>query len=263
LLFAGISLWVWIALLAAAGVAGAVNAIAGGGTFLTFPMLMGAGHLNEKVANATNTLALWPGSASSVYAATHNVRKIPRGILVSYSIISAVGGVVGAYLLIHTPPADFKQIIPWLLLFATVIFAFSKPIARWAGRQHGRPTLGWTIIVGIIQMVVAIYGGYFGAGMGVLMMAGLAFSGLQDIHQTNALKAIMATIINIAATVLFALVPGMIDWRFGPPMAITAIIGGFLGMRLANRINPAVLRGIILATGVLLTAVYFYRSMRS
>jgi uncharacterized protein len=261
LLLAGISLWVWIALLAAAGIAGAVNALAGGGTFLTFPMLVGAGGLTEWSANATNTLALWPGSASSVYAATHNVRKLPRGILISYCIISAIGGLIGAYLLIHTPPADFKKIIPWLLAFATVIFAFSKPIARWAGRHHGKPTVGWTIIVGIIQLFVATYGGYFGAGMGVLMMAGLAFSGLEDIHHANALKAIMATIINVAATVLFVFVPGMIAWKFAIPMAITAIIGGFLGMRLANRINPAALRGIILATGVVLTVVYFYRSL--
>ncbi len=252
--------WAWLLLLLAAGIAGAINALAGGGTFLTFPMLMGAGQLTDKVANATNTLALWPGSASSVFAALHNLRKVPRGILISYCIISAIGGLIGAYLLIHTPPANFKMIIPWLLAFATTIFAFSKPIARWAGRHHGRPTLGWTITVGIIQLIVSTYGGYFGAGMGVLMMAGLAFSGLEDIHQSNALKAIMATVINIAATILLAQEPGLIAWRFGLPMAVTAIIGGFLGMRLANRINPAALRGIILFTGVVLTIIFFYRS---
>src|SRR3954471_19931498 len=222
----------------AAFVAGAINSIAGGGTFLSFPVLTGVAALSEKVANMTSTIGLWPGSAASVFAAKADFRRIPRGMLLAYGGISLAGGTLGAVLLLTTPVQTFKLVIPWLLAFATAVFAFSKPIARWAGRQHGHRTAGWTIFVGFVQLLVAIYGGYFGAGIGVLMLAGLSFAGLDDIHQMNALKVLLATLINGVAAIIFlvgsigeaATSDSRIDWPIAGAMAAASIVGGFLGM---------------------------------
>src|SRR4029079_1977417 len=159
---------------AVAFLAAAVNSIAGGGTFLTFPTLVGVGGLTDKVANMTSTLGLWPGSAASIYAARKDIASVPRRMALAYSLISLVGGTAGAVLLrYYTSTQTFRLVIPWLLAFATIVFAFSKPSGLGAGWQHGHRTLGWTVFVGFVQLVVAVYGGYFGAGIGVLMLAGL------------------------------------------------------------------------------------------
>jgi uncharacterized membrane protein YfcA len=221
-------------------IAGAVNSIAGGGTFLTFPTLTGVAGLSEKIANMTSTIGL------------------PRAMVISYGIISLIGGILGSLLLLQTSTRTFALVIPWLLAFATIIFAFSKPIARWAGRKHGDRSLKWTLFVGAVQLVVAIYGGYFGAGIGVLMLAGLSFAGLDDIHQMNALKVLLATIINGVAAAIFLF--GPIDWPLALLMAITSSVGGFLGMAYARKIKPGSLRLGILAIGVTLTCVYFAKA---
>lgn len=239
-------------------IAGAINAVAGGGTFLTFPALTGIARLSEKVANMTSTIGLWPGSAASVVAAKSEFRRLPVGMVITFSLISLTGGGIGAWLLLATSVATFRLVIPWLLAFATVIFAFSKPIARWAGRQHGHRTPGWTLVVATIQLFVAIYGGYFGAGIGVLMLAGLSFAGLDDIHQMNAMKVLLATLINGVAAIVFLFYT--IDWRIAGAMAAASIVGGFLGMRGGRRLHPNQLRLLILAVGVALTAYYFYNA---
>ncbi len=242
----------------AAFAAGAVNAIAGGGTFITFPALTYFGRMTEKLANVTSTVGLWPGSAASVVAAWCEFRRLPRGIVLTYSLISLAGGAAGAELLLHTSNKAFSLVIPWLLAFATLVFAFSKPIARWAGRQHGSRSLGWTALVGVVQIAVAVYGGYFGAGIGVLMLAGLSFAGLDDIHQMNALKVLLATLINGISALLFLFSP--IDWRIAWVMAVASTIGGFLGMYAARRIKPDQLRSVILVVGVVLTITYFAKN---
>jgi len=173
--------------------AGMTNAIAGGGTFFTFPALTGLAGLTERAANITSTIGLWPGAAASVWSARTELKRLPLRMAIAFSIISVIGAIVGAVLLLVTPQRTFRLLVPWLLLFATAIFGFSKPIARWAGRQHGHRTMGWTIVVGGVQLLVAIYGGYFGAGIGILMLAGLAFAGLDDIHQMNAMKVLLQT----------------------------------------------------------------------
>jgi uncharacterized membrane protein YfcA len=239
----------------AAFVAGAVNSIAGGGTFISFPMLTGVAGLSEKIANMTSTIGLWPGSAAGVVAAAPEFRRLPRGMVIAYGIISLVGGTIGSVLLLRTSPRTFQLVIPWLLAFATVVFGFSKPIARWAGRKHGDRSLKWTLFVGAVQLAVAIYGGYFGAGIGVLMLAGLSFAGLDDIHQMNALKVLLATLINGVAAVIFLL--GPIVWPLAILMAITSSFGGFLGMAYARKVKPDQLRLAILAVGITLTGVYF------
>ena len=214
-------------------IAGVVNAIAGGGTFLTFPALTYFG-LTQQVANVTSTIGLWPGSAASVAAAIKDFARIPRGQMITYSIISLLGGTAGALILINTSNKSFEHVIPWLLGFATVIFAFSKPIARWAGRQHGHRTIGWTLFVGFVQIFIAVYGGYFGAGIGVLMLAGLSFAGLDDIHQMNALKVLLSTLINGVAAIVF-LFSHLVDWRIAGIMAAASILGGFFGMAVARK----------------------------
>ena len=253
-----ISPLVWIAIVLTSGLAGAINAVAGGGTFLLFPALTGLGRLTEKAANMTATIGLWPGSVSAAIAARSETRKLPRPMLLTYSVISLVGGGLGAYLLVHTSAQTFVHVIPWLLGFATLVFAFSKPIAKWAGRHHAKPSLKWTLLVAVIQFFISVYGGYFGAGIGVLMLAGLSFAGLESIHQTNALKVLLATLINAVAVVIFLF--GEIDWRLAPAMAVASAIGGFLGMRVAGKLKPEKLRYIILCIGITLTTVYFYRS---
>lgn len=240
-------------------VASIINSVAGGGTFLTFPVLTGIAGLNQRVANMSSTIGLWPGSASSIAAARADLVRIPRGMMILFSIISLLGGGAGALLLRTTSEHSFELVIPWLLAFATAIFAFSKPIARWAGRGHGHRTVGWTALVACVQIFVAIYGGYFGAGIGVLMLAGLSFAGLDDIHQMNALKVLLATLINLVAAIIF-LFSHEISWRYAGPMAAASIVGGFLGMSVARRIKPDRLRAVILMIGVALTGVYFAKN---
>jgi len=237
-------------------IAGAVNAIAGGGTFLMFPALTGFAGLSQKVANMTSTDGLWPGSMASVVAARRDFARVPVGMLIAFSIISIVGGGIGSLLVMRGSPKSFELVIPWLLAFATTIFGFSKPIARWAGRQHGHRTLGWTILVGAVHFLVAIYGGYFGAGIGVLMLAGLSFAGLDDIHSMNALKVLLATLINGVAAILFFF-SRQVDWNWVFVMAVASVVGGFWGMAIARRVKPDKLRAVILSIGILLTGIYF------
>ena len=239
-------------------VAGAVNSIAGGGTFISFPTLTGVGGLSEKIANMTSTVGLWPGSAAGVVAAGPEFRRLPRGMAVAYGVISLIGGMIGSVLLLRTNDRTFQLVIPWLLAFATTIFGFSKPIARWAGRKHGDRSLKWTLFVGAVQLCVAIYGGYFGAGIGVLMLAGLSFAGLDDIHQMNALKVLLATVINGVSAAIFLF--GPIAWKLAILMAITSSVGGFLGMAFARKVKPDNLRIGILAIGIALTCVYFAKA---
>ena len=241
--------------------AGMTNAIAGGGTFFTFPALTRLGGLSDLAANVTSTIGLWPGGAASVVAARKEFKRLPRGMTIAFIAISIAGGVIGALLLLGTSKRAFALLVPWLLLFATVIFGFSKPIARWAGRQHGQRSTGWTIVVAAVQLLVAIYGGYFGAGIGILMLAGLAFAGLDDIHQMNAMKVLLQTVINGIASIIFLISP-MVRWDLAIPMAAASAVGGFIGISVARRMPQNVLRAVILCVGVLVTALYFAKNYR-
>lgn len=243
----------------AAFVGSAINAIAGGGTFVVFPSLTSFGQLTEKIANMTSTLGIWSGQAASVAAARSEFRHLPRAMLYGYAAISLVGGILGSLLVIHTSPAQFRLVIPWLLAFATILFAVSQPIARWTGRhQASTHSTLWTILIGFVQFAVAVYGGYFGAGMGVLMLAGFSFTGMQDIHQMNAMKVLLGTIINGVACVIFAF--GHPAWRFIFPMAVCSSVAGFLGMAVARKIPRQRLRMFILVWGGLMTIVYFVKN---
>jgi len=239
--------------------AGAVNAMAGGGTFLAFPMLTGVGGLSEKAANISCTLGLWPGAVASVVAARSGIRALPHRTVIAYAFLCLIGGAIGSELLLQTSVHTFSLAIPWLLAFATGVFAFGKYIARWAGRtgQKGH-SRSWIVFVGAAQFVIAIYGGYFGAGIGVLTLAGLSLTGIGDLRQINAMKVVLTTAINLAALIVFLF--GPVPWIYVGPMAIASAMGGFVGMMGAQRMPQALLRTVILLTGIALTAVYFWKT---
>jgi uncharacterized membrane protein YfcA len=250
-------------------IAAAVNSIAGGGTFLTFPTLTRGALLSEKVANMTSTVGLWPGSASAIYAARKDFAQIARSLFIPYIAISTAGAIVGSILLrFYTSQTSFKLMIPWLLLFATVIFAASKPIAQWSARKHGGRSTFWIVAIGCLQFIIAIYGGFFGAGVGVLTMAGLSLSGIDNVHQMNALKVLLVTIINAIASIVFvigsfgAVGDNRIDWTIAGLMAVISVVAGFIGMGVARKIPPMVLRAIILGVAAALTVYYFIDSYR-
>jgi uncharacterized membrane protein YfcA len=252
-------LWVCTTAFLAAG----LNAVAGGGTFLLFPVLTGIVKMSEKAANIACTIGLWPGSASSVVAVRRELMQLPRGIVIGYTLICLAGGTAGAELLLHTSEVTFHYVIPWLLLFATLVFAMGKRIARWAGREataaasHGH-SVGWAVFVGAVQFVVSIYGGYFGAGMGVLTLAGLSLVGLGDIRQINVLKVLLSTSTNLTAAIIFLF--GPVQWHYVGPMAVSATVGGFVGMLVAQRLPQGLLRAVILTIASALTAAYFWKA---
>jgi uncharacterized membrane protein YfcA len=247
---------IWIAL--AALVAGAVNAVAGGGTFLAFPALTALGGISEKAANVACTIGLWPGSAASILPARRDLGALPRRVLIIYSLLCLAGGTLGSMLLLYTPVHDFSLAIPWLLGFATLVFAMGRRIAAFAKKNTQGPRSPiWLFIVGVAQFIVAIYGGYFGAGIGILTLAGLSLTGLGEMRRLNALKVLLSTMTNLSAAVVFLF--GPVEWRFVGPMAVCSIVGGIVGMVGAQRLPQTVVRGIVLVVGITLTCVYFWK----
>ncbi|HTV47180.1 MAG TPA: sulfite exporter TauE/SafE family protein [Phycisphaerae bacterium] len=242
----------------AAFAAGFINAVAGGGTFLTFPTLTGPGQLTEKMANMTSTLGIWPGSLASVVAAKNDFRGLPYSLLTMYLVVGLIGSIGGAILLLVTRTSDFRLTVPWLLGFATLIFAAGPRISAWAGHEHGKGGPRGRFMTGIMLLGVSIYGGYFGAGIGILMLAALSFAGLRDINQINAVKVLMATVINGVASVIFAFAG--VDWRFVGLMAVASIAGGFIGMHFAQRLPQKIFRILVVLTGSALTVAFFIKN---
>jgi uncharacterized protein len=244
-----------LVLFLAAFAAGALNAVAGGGSFITFPAMVILGGMNSIVANATSTLALCPGSFAAMAAYRRDIKGIARQVhLPSFFGVSLTGGLLGAALLLHTPAQAFDTIVPWLLLFATCLFAFGKPLSE-ALRQRVR--LG-AFSLALIQGAIAIYGGYFGGGIGFLILASLSVFGLDDIHAMNGLKTLAAGALNAVATLTF-ITAGIIDWRVAAIMLPGALLGGYGGGALARRLPQAWLRRFILLTASGITAYFFWR----
>jgi len=237
-------------LLTAAFVAGVVNSIAGGGTLLTFPSLL-ALQLPSVAANATSTMALAPGSFSAFfgYGATRDLRRN----LLWYALPSLAGGVTGALVLVRGGERFFKPLVPWLILGATLLFALQGPLKRLAGTPSlppaEHPGLRRRLGRAAIQFAIAIYGGFFGAGMGILMMATMGLLGISDFHEANKLKNISAGLINGIAAVTFALA-GEVRWGLAASMAIAAIVGGYLGARWAQRIGGQWVRALVIVIGL-------------
>jgi len=249
------------ALIAIAGfVAGAINSIAGGGTLLSFPALMWVGR-SAVIANATNTVAIWPGSLAGVFGFRHDLKRV-RPWLFWLMIPSLAGGIAGAVLLLHTREKTFSRIVPFLILGATLLLAAQEVISRrlnLIAKAHAKPTAGWVVFVFVFQLLVALYGGYFGAGMGILMLAALGLIGLSDLHEMNGLKNLLAICINGVAAIYFA-VAGAVDWRDVAVMAVTSILGGLTGAKLAHKLGRTFVRRAVVAIGIVMTVALWIRA---
>ena len=274
--------------IAAAVVAGAINAIAGGGTLLTFPALVGVG-LSPLLANATSTVALWPGAVGSMWAYRRELVGV-RAWTTRFAVPSLAGGLLGAWLLLVTPADRFAAIVPWLVLSATILFML-QPVVTRAVLRRGRTADAARSAAGnprvapadastpapddrrdagdatlrpppahvlAYQFVVGIYGGYFGAGVGILMLAALGFMGLRNIHRMNGLKNWGGLCMNAVAAVTFAM-KGLVDWPLATAMAVGSVAGGYLGAGLAQRVPQPLVRKAVMAVG-LASAVWLLTS---
>lgn len=243
-------------MLAAAGfLSGALNAVAGGGTFFTFAALIASG-LPPITANASSAVALTVGSLASAAAYRREISGLWRSAL-WLSLASGAGGLVGALILIALDNVTFRALIPWLLLFATLVFALGPRIAIAVGAtEPGRPTLGRRLAGMAIQFFVAVYGGFFGAGMGFLMLASLGLTEGTDYHRINAIKQILSFFIQAVAIVIF-IHGGIIAWPEAFIVMVAAIAGGYLGVGAARKVPGHVMRGFVIAAGAVLTFYYF------
>jgi uncharacterized protein len=244
-------------LFAVAIVSGAMNAVAGGGSFLSFPALLLAG-VPPIQANATNTIALWPGILASIGAYRKELRGAEaRRVLWPLLATGVVGGLLGAVTLLVTPQQTFLRLIPWLLLSATLLFAFSRKITA-ALKPHGEAALS-TKAGAAAQFFVAFYIGYFGAGAGILMMALLALLGLTQIHRINAYKTVQAAVCNGIAILAFV-TKGVIYWRFAAVMFAGATLGGYFGAHFAQKMDQEHVRWIVIAIGAGMSAYFFWKT---
>lgn len=253
-----------VLLFLAAAVGGALNAVAGGGSFLTLPALIFAG-VSPVVANATSTLALWPAALSSTFAYRRELRSSRQWLLV-LGAASVVGGLAGALLLVRTSDDAFLRLLPWLMLVAAATFTFGnrRRPAQKAGSapsdpfKHGaswRPAL-----LGVVaaQLLIATYGGYFGGGMGIMMLATMSLAGMTNIHEMNGLKSFLGVSINGLALAAFIL-SGAISWTHGLAMAIGATLGGYTTASFARRIDPRYVRWFVVVVGWIMTVYFFLR----
>ncbi|MBI2305986.1 MAG: sulfite exporter TauE/SafE family protein [Rhodocyclales bacterium] len=247
---------------AGAFLAGGMNAIAGGGTFFSFPALLAAG-VPPVTANASNTVALWPASLSSAWAYRQEVMKHRKWALILIAV-SFVGGICGGLLLLATSNAAFSKLIPWLLLVATALFAFSGQVQRvvgWIKAKLGAVPSSEPGNAGgaLFQLFVAIYGGFFGAGLGILTLAALSIQGFKDMQELNALKNV-ASAVNYTVAALTFIIAGAISWPHTLVMLATALIGGYAGASLARRLPAAWLRRLVVTVGASLTVIYFFKT---
>jgi hypothetical protein len=237
-----------------AGVAaGAVNSIAGGGTLISFPALLWLGR-DPILANATNTVAIWPGSLAGAYGFRRELSSLQRWLYLLV-IPSFGGGALGAWLLLRTPSSTFERLVPFLILGATLLLAGQEMISRRFGAlaaAHEHPTVGWVTFGFVFQFLVGLYGGYFGAGIGILMLAALGLIGLTDMHQMNGLKNLLAICINGIAAVWFV-VSGAVVWSDVALMAVGSILGGYVGARIARRLGRKFVRRFVVTIGFVMT----------
>ncbi len=243
---------------AAGALGGALNAVAGGGSFIAFPALLFTG-VPPVPANATNTLALWVGVTASGGAYRKHL-NISRRVMIPLIVTSIVGGLAGAMLLIKTPAQTFLRVLPWLLLGATLLFAFGKHFTGKisAGISHESSDAA---IAGacVFELFVAVYGGYFGGGMGIMNLAMLAAIGMTDMHAMNALKVVLGGFINGVATFTF-IATGAIVWRQGGIMTAGAILGGYFAAHYAQKVPQSWIRGFVILVGAAMTIYFFMRA---
>jgi uncharacterized protein len=243
-------------------IAGILNAVAGGGSFISFPIMLFVG-VPPVEANATNTVALWPGLATSV-ASYQRHMNVPRRLLVPLLITSVLGGLAGALLLVMTPQRTFLHLIPWLLLGATILFMFGNRLRAMAGRTGNvsvaKDISGLAIALAcLLQLAVGTYGGYFGAGMGFVMLGMMTLLGMRDIHEMNALRIVLAAVINGVAVLTF-IMSGAVFWGQCLVMMAGALSGGWFGAQYAQKADPRKVRWFIIALGLGLSAYFFVKA---
>lgn len=242
----------WLLTGAAAFAAGVLNAIAGGGSFLTFPALVFAG-VPPLAANATSAMAVSPGYLGSVLGFRSELRSLPRSWVLREVVIAALGGLIGAGLLLITPDRVFSGLVPWLLLLATALFAAGPWLAK---RHGGQGQTAWRL-PGL--MAVAIYGGYFNGGLGILLMALYTLTGESRLNTVNALKNLNSFVLSLLSVTAFA-VAGAIVWPQAVWMMALATAGGWVGARWAKRLSPRLVRSLVIGTGLVMSGVFFYRT---
>jgi uncharacterized membrane protein YfcA len=250
-----IQTYLWLALAAVA--AGAINAVAGGGTLLTFPALSTI--MLMKLANATSTVALVPGSFASAWGYGPELRQA-KWWAFWLAWPSLAGGIVGSILLVRLPETFFKAVVPWLILIAAVLFLLQPRLAKLRRQTAGSGRLslvGWAAAV-VFQFVVAVYGGYFGAGIGILMLSSLGLMGIGDIHQMNAVKTFLAVCINGVSVAVFVF-ERQVVWDVALVMAVAAIIGGYAGARVARRLNRNLVRWVVIVIAFSLAGYFFHK----
>ena len=244
-------------------IAGMMNSVAGGGTLVAFPTLLWIG-VEPIRANVTCTVALWPGSLGAMFGFRHELGD-SRRLMLLLGVPSVAGGLIGAFLLLLTPSRVFASIVPFLILFATILFSAGEPITRRLARSKAprtyaerSPSRGWWAGAIVFQFVVAIYGGYFGAGMGILMLAALGLMGLTDIHQMNGLKNFFAVCINIIAAAYF-IASGRVEWPYALVMVVGAIVGGYGGAGLARKLGRRFVRRAVIVIGFAMAVSLLFR----
>lgn len=236
--------------------AGALNAVAGGGTFLTFPALVYLG-IPAVAANATATIAALPGYIGSAWAFRHDIRCQGSLALKAMIIASVFGGLMGAFLLITISDEAFASVVPWLLLAATVLFAIG-PVIMKAFRHQGIPAAG-PIVSALALVSVSVYGGFFNGGLGIMLLATFGLLSYTDLHAMNGLKNVLAAILSLTSTIAFV-IAGLIAWEAAIPMAIAAALGGHAGGFWSRRIvNTALLRAFVVMTGLVMTLMFFLK----
>ncbi len=242
----------------AALIAGAINAMAGGGSFLSFPALLGAG-IPPVNANTTNTVAMWPGELTSVFAFRSELRTSTE-LRIPVVTAGGVGGILGSMALLNTSQSNFLSLVPWLLLFATILYAIGGPLNQRLQQTARHPKANPTFPVGLFigLLITSFYTGYFGAGAGILVFTVLSLFGVQPLNEVNALKALCTTVANGVGVIVFVLA-GAVSWPQCFVMMGFASIGGYCGAAYSRRLRPSILRGIVIAIGALLSAYYFYQ----
>jgi uncharacterized membrane protein YfcA len=248
--------WTYLFLCGSAFAAGVLNSVAGGGTLLTFPALTGV--ISPAMANATSTVALLPGSFAGAFGYRRELAPSRRFVL-RMLLPSLLGGFLGAWLVGQDTRA-FAVLVPWLILTAAVLFVIQAPVARWMKAHRPDHEAGplTQIVLIASQFLIAVYGGYFGAGIGILMITTLGFMGIGDIHRVNAVKTFLAAMINGASVIIF-IRDDLVRWEYAPPMAVAAILGGYLGARTARRLPAHYVRYAVIVIGFGLSAYYFIR----
>ena len=241
--------------------AGVINSVAGGGTLISFPSLVAFGQ-PEINSNATNTAAMWPSALSSSFGYWKDT-PIQRSLLIILAVPSFIGGLLGAVILVMTPAQTFRQVVPFLVLFATMLLATRGTLSRKLGSnpvKEGHVTRWGRIWGAVSQLFVAAYGGYFGGGLGILMLGSFSLMGLRDIHKMNAIKTPLTALINLTAFVFLAL-KGLVVWPLAIIMSAGSIAGGYGGARMAKHTNPRIVNFCVIAVGLIVSGWFFVNSV--